>query len=75
MQKRGCFVISDITNWGYLMQKGKKSTKSYALTRNKRTKTCAFKIIAVSLHQKKKQITIKPQDPEGHRDYDNNNNR
>lgn len=37
---------------------------------NKRIKTCAFGFIVVSLHQKKKQITIKPQDPEGHRDYE-----
>ena len=52
-------------------EKGKKkSIKSYALTRNKRIKTCAFRIIVVSLHQKKKQKQIKPQDPEGHQDYE-----
>jgi hypothetical protein len=66
--KKGCFVISKVTIWGYLMRKCKKSIKSYALARNKRTKTCAFRIIVVSLHQKKKQI--KPQDPEGQRDYE-----
>ena len=36
------------------------------MTRNKCANTCAFQIIAVSLHQKKKQKQIKLQDPEGH---------
>jgi hypothetical protein len=54
-----------------LCKKTRKSIKRYAKMQNKCTKTCAFQIIVVSLHQKKKQITIKPQDPEGQRDYDN----
>ena len=56
MQKGAVFVISKVTIWGYLMQKARKSAKSYALTRYKCINTCAFRIIFVSLHQKKKQI-------------------
>jgi hypothetical protein len=45
-----------------------KAQKRYAKTQNKRTKTCAFKNIVVSLHQKKKQ-TIS-QTPKSIRNYE-----
>ena len=68
--KSGRFVISTLQFGVTLCKKTRKSIKGYAKTQNKRTKTCAFRNIVVSLHQKKKQKQIKPQDPEGQRDYE-----
>ena len=48
-----------------LCKKARKSIKSYALTQNKCTKTCAFRIIVVSLHQKKKQKQLNPKTRKG----------
>ena len=50
-----------------LCEKARKSIKSYAKTQNNCVNTCTFQNNVVSLQQKKKQITIKPQDPEGHK--------
>ncbi len=49
----------------FLCKKARKSTKRYAKTQNKRTKTCAFRIIVVSLHQKKKQKQLNPKTRKG----------
>ena len=57
MQK-GAFLQSLTLQFGVILcKKTRKSIKRYAKTQNKRTKTCAFRNIVVSLHQKKKQTT------------------
>ena len=57
MQKWAVLQSLTLQFWAILCKKTRKSIKKYAKTQNKRTKTCAFRNIVVSLHQKKKQIT------------------
>jgi hypothetical protein len=68
MQKEAVLQSLTLQFWVILCKKARKSIKRYAKTQNKCVNTCAFRNITLSLQQKKKQI--KPQDPEGHQDYE-----